>query len=137
MLAQLCINSVSSGLPLLNWSELNIKQGLSKSAYRQGVGVGERWRFCQTSVSLEGESTWLRGTLTIENTTFAIWSMASSGCVSSPTLLAKGLLKFHYFIRSLAKEAKCGFFSLFLFSFKLCKHSNSAHYGNHILELDT
>lgn len=32
MLAQLCINSVSSGLPLLNWSELNIKRGLSLSA---------------------------------------------------------------------------------------------------------
>lgn len=64
MLARLCINSVSPGLPLLNWSELNIKQGLSLSAN------GGR-RFCQTSVSsLEGESTWLRGVLTIENTTF-------------------------------------------------------------------
>lgn len=32
MLAQLYINSISLGLPLLNWSELNIKQGLSLSA---------------------------------------------------------------------------------------------------------
>jgi hypothetical protein len=42
MLAQRYINSVSPGLPLLNWSELNIKQGLSLSANTaKGWGLGE------------------------------------------------------------------------------------------------
>lgn len=47
MLAQLCINSVFSGLPLLNRSELNIKQDLSLSAYRQGLGVGRGGDFAK------------------------------------------------------------------------------------------
>lgn len=111
MLAQLSINSISPGRPLRHWSELNIKQSLSLSANR-------RRRFCQTSVSsLEGESLWLRGVLTIENTTFATRSRASSCCVCSPVLSAKGLLEFHYFIRSLAKEAKCLLFCFVLLSF--------------------
>lgn len=42
MLAQLYINSISLGLPLLNWSELNIKQGLSLSANTaKGWGLEE------------------------------------------------------------------------------------------------
>lgn len=48
VLAQLCINSVSPGPPLLNWSELNIKQGLSLSANAgRDVGVGRGGDFAK------------------------------------------------------------------------------------------
>lgn len=48
VLAQLCINSVSPGPPLLNWSELNIKQGLSLSANTdRGVGAGRGGDFAK------------------------------------------------------------------------------------------
>lgn len=110
--AQLCINSVSSGLPLQNWSELNIKRGLSLSANKaEGWGLREVEILPNLCQPRGKKHLAKRYASDKKNTTFAIRSRASSGCVSSWALSAKGLLKFHYFIRSLAKEAKCvGFF---------------------------